>query len=91
MSSDMTKKTSMYNQNYKSKGDFKPVSTAKNSMASARLYNNLTDCIRKSQKTAKGRELKQLYRGYSAALISQVPYTVLMLSSFEYLDQEMLN
>jgi len=32
-----------------------------------------------------------LYKGYSAALVSQVPYQIVLLSSFDYLERELMN
>jgi len=34
----------------------------------------------------KGRSLKYLYKGYNSALIAQVPYSVITISTFEMLD-----
>lgn len=71
MSSDMSKKPSMYNMNAQTG-------------ASTKLYAGVIDCMRKSQKST--RDLRFLFSGYRAAIISQVPYSVILMSSFEYFD-----
>ena len=55
------------------------------------------DCLSKSQASPQlgtgvsagaksSGQFSRLYQGYSAALISQVPYTVILLSSFDFFD-----
>ena len=76
MSADMTKKQSIHVQ---------PNQTA----PPTRLYTNVFDCLRKSQMQGEGissRSYRNLYKGYSAALASQVPYTVITLGTFELLE-----
>jgi len=59
------------------------------------------DCIKKSQIDHKPssisanigskRNIKQLYQGCSVALLSQVPYSIILISSFDYLENTVFN
>jgi hypothetical protein len=37
------------------------------------------------------RNISMLFKGYSAALLSQVPYTVISISAYEYLNESFFN
>jgi translation initiation factor 2B subunit (eIF-2B alpha/beta/delta family) len=51
-----------------------------------RLYTSVRECLTKTQNQSS-RKLTNIYKGLPTALFSQVPYTVVLMSTFELLSQ----
>lgn len=51
-----------------------------------RLYTSVRECLTKTQNETS-RKIANMYRGLPTALMSQVPYTVILMSTFELIHQ----
>jgi hypothetical protein len=71
------------------------LSEHQNKVAKARLYTGILDCLKKSQlnqgQIGQLRNVQMLFRGYTAAMISQVPYSAVTILTFETLNDSILN
>eukprot|EP00347_Sterkiella_histriomuscorum_P019218 403342489 len=78
MSADMSKKPSVY------------IERSDTVKQQSRLYSSVRDCLSKAQYEkglSKTSRITNIFRGYQSALVGQVPYTIILMSTFEALEK----
>lgn len=79
MAADLSKKPSVYIEKTEMSINNKP-----------RLYTSVRDCLQQAQAErglGKMAKVGNVFRGYQSALLGQVPYTAVLLTTFELLEQ----
>ena len=77
MAADMSKKTSIYAE------DLSRTKQTQDQVKTNRIYSSIRDCI------AKVRESGRLFHGVQVAVVQQIPYSIVLFTSYEFFDSLM--